>query len=997
MSKTVTSAVLSVITSYDKGAGNSANAPYAVISLNDYRLYDFRHFGALDFSGTYLKFVLGNITGQPVNWSANNGSYAKCTYQVDLLTTAYANVATVGTPTYTEDTSRTRAFDDTSLESLLQTLTVSCVIYSSQNLFAGTTDGLGTAKLRIYAAYVDVTYDDSSTQRFWATGATEIVGGAYCGGSNGFCPGPGVPTTILDADNATDEDTNTYAEIQATNKITGLTFSPLWNADKLVLDWQMHADCGNPPDGAIGTPYSHTFTATGGTEPYSWAVTDGALPDGLELGADGTVDGTPTKSGEFEFTLTVTDSGTTDTIIGTAQGGGAGMSMGTLTVGTTVKATASSAAYMGVNSLGSPYWAIAVQIAPPDPVVSGEDSYLVTVEACKPDGTALPDVGERDFYSVAAGQDITAQTLLGNYQPTGSVYTAVKFRLYAVDSGGVRTLKSAWSSASSLVVTFGNAPAASQGTTMGALNPSGTTAAATASAAVDMGVNSIGQHYWSIAAVVRAGAATAGVNGYLVTVQNCDSSGTAGGDNSNEKDFYYVPCPSPNALMAQNLLGLFQTSPTSTFHYIKFRLYAIAPDLTRTLVTGAWGGSNQQIVNYGTATGGAVPAPLPRFMTASITCTIKILAGDITAACGTPGIVPLGQAFSFRPTVTSGELTLGPSYDSDGTLTWVVTGLPPGLTWDNTSGSATYGHIAGTATAAGTYNYTATITTSKGQVVTLTCPLEVEAAGFDASCGTPPVAVQDLPYSFQPPFAVGSTYSDWTFTGLPPGLSWDTTSGTISGVPTQIGTFTYHASKTGSAFDCTLTVAVQGDSGQEKCGPGETAIVGEFYTYVPPFTSEAPIASWVFTGLAPGLVWDTDPASATYGKIAGIPSAEGGWGYHAVATLTDGTTVTRIGYTCSTLVKLPGSGDDSISCVMLDLSVWQPLFEFTSLQQVISLPPAYQRALRYQLALELAPAYGRSPEVVAGLAAQAIADVDSINLSNAAGIEDMPAAPQETK
>ena len=66
-----------------------------------------------------------------------------------------------------------------------------------------------------------------------------------------------------------------------------------------------------PPAGVHGTPYSFTFTATGGYLPLNWAVTAGALPPGLTLGSNGTISGTPTAANAtpFAFTVGVSDSG----------------------------------------------------------------------------------------------------------------------------------------------------------------------------------------------------------------------------------------------------------------------------------------------------------------------------------------------------------------------------------------------------------------------------------------------------------------------------------------------------------------------------------------------------------------------------------------------------------------------------------------------------------------------------------------------------------------
>ena len=62
------------------------------------------------------------------------------------------------------------------------------------------------------------------------------------------------------------------------------------------------------PDGAAGTAYSQTLTATGGVPPYSWAVTSGSLPAELTLGSStGAISGTPSAAGNHTFTAQVSD------------------------------------------------------------------------------------------------------------------------------------------------------------------------------------------------------------------------------------------------------------------------------------------------------------------------------------------------------------------------------------------------------------------------------------------------------------------------------------------------------------------------------------------------------------------------------------------------------------------------------------------------------------------------------------------------------------------
>lgn len=61
------------------------------------------------------------------------------------------------------------------------------------------------------------------------------------------------------------------------------------------------------PSGTVGTAYSQSLSATGGTAPYTWSHT-GTLPAGVDLSTAGVLSGTPTESGTFPITVQVSDS-----------------------------------------------------------------------------------------------------------------------------------------------------------------------------------------------------------------------------------------------------------------------------------------------------------------------------------------------------------------------------------------------------------------------------------------------------------------------------------------------------------------------------------------------------------------------------------------------------------------------------------------------------------------------------------------------------------------
>jgi uncharacterized repeat protein (TIGR01451 family) len=127
------------------------------------------------------------------------------------------------------------------------------------------------------------------------------------------------------------------------------------------------------PAGSLGSPYSQTVTASGGTAPYAFAVSSGALPEGMTLSPSGVLSGTPTASGDFSFTITATDTG-----------GCPGAREYTLLVCT---ALALSPATLPAGSVGTPYGATITSSGG-----AGSSAFTVTGGALPP-GLTLSATG----------------------------------------------------------------------------------------------------------------------------------------------------------------------------------------------------------------------------------------------------------------------------------------------------------------------------------------------------------------------------------------------------------------------------------------------------------------------------------------------------------------------------------------------------------------------------------------------------------------------------
>ena len=162
----------------------------------------------------------------------------------------------------------------------------------------------------------DSTYYVANTEWTAADGATLAIG-------EKFKPGTAYTVKItLEAKNS-----NVFTADSTYNKIEGkdakLVTAVTGYTDSVILTYTFDATEGTYvptkptittvalPDGKVGDAYSQTLAATG-TNPIAWSIETGNLPDGLTLVGD-TIKGTPSKAGDFKFTVKATNSGGSDT------------------------------------------------------------------------------------------------------------------------------------------------------------------------------------------------------------------------------------------------------------------------------------------------------------------------------------------------------------------------------------------------------------------------------------------------------------------------------------------------------------------------------------------------------------------------------------------------------------------------------------------------------------------------------------------------------------
>ena len=514
------------------------------------------------------------------------------------------------------------------------------------------------------------------------------------------------------------------------------------------------------PAGTVGTAYTATtLAATGGTPPYTWSVGSGSLPSGLSI-ASGVISGTPAAAGSFTFQVTVTDSQQAT-------------ATGTFTIRITAAALVITTTFLPAGTVGTVYTATTLA------ATGGTPPYTWSVAP----GSTLPGGLSLSSAGVVSGTPSVAGTFPVTLQVTDSAQVAAT-KSYSIAVAAAAAPLSIFTNQVSVPsgqagVAYTETFAATGGTTpyswyitAGALPPglnlnqstgsvTGTpTAAGTFTFTVevaDIGDHSVFQPFTiTVIAAVKIttpSSLAAGITGTPYTQQVAASGGVA-------PYVWSVAAGSiPSGLSLSTSTGLLSGTPTTPGTY-NFTIGVV----------------DQSKQTDSVAYTIAIVAPL------SIT-TATTLPGGVVGAAYTQTFAATGGSSPYQWSVSTGT-------------------LPIGLTLNASTGS-----LAGTPTAAGTFNFTIRVADVGARSATASFTMVVTAA-LSITTTSLPGATVGIAYNQALALAGGAAPVTWSIASgaLPAGIALNP--GSLNGIPSAPGTFTFTVSVTGGGQTATQSLTM---------------------------------------------------------------------------------------------------------------------------------------------------------------------------------------------
>ena len=601
----------------------------------------------------------------------------------------------------------------------------------------------------------------------------------------------------------------------------------------------------NPPPGATALQsYSYSLTAAGGRTPYSWSLTGGSLPAGLALSTGGVISGVPASAGSSTFSVRVTDS--------TGQTNAATF---TMTVAAGVAAPAPSTLSMGSTFL-------------PDGRVGA--AYSQTLSAT---GGVTPYSWRVSSGSLPTGLLLSTAGVISG---TPAVAGTFRFQVRLADAAGAAVVRDT-------MIYVAVAPVAISTTPL----PAGTVQQSYSHTLQATGGTA--PYQWSLSAGTLPAGLTLSAGGVIsgtpsaaatssFTVRAADTTGQAASGaltlTVNPSTSLSIAAPSWPNVQVNTAFSYTLTATGGTAPYRWSLTSGTIPPGLALSQGGVLSGTPTTAGSYTfqvTATDG-------RNRTASRSLSMSVAAAlAITTNTVPDGVVQ--QSYNQTLQATGGR----PPY------TWQGGALPAGLTFS--SG----GVLSGRPTVAGTFSLSLRATDSVGSSVVKAFTLVIRPGStLTISTATMPAAVTGSPYSHVLTGAGGTPPYTWSVAAgaLPAGLSLNTSTGAVAGIPTTAGSFSFTAglrdATTTTPVTRALSITVAGALSITTTTLPDGALSSAYTQTLAATGGSAPYTWRLANGVLPAGL-----SLSTAGTISGTPTATGTFNFRVQATDSGSATATR--------------------------------------------------------------------------------------------------------
>jgi hypothetical protein len=591
------------------------------------------------------------------------------------------------------------------------------------------------------------------------------------------------------------------------------------------------------PNGTVGTAYSQSLAASGGTGGgYVWSAT-ATPPPGLSLTPAGVLQGTPTTAGSSSVSVQVTDSASNTvmaTIPITIQ---AALTITTTSLPNGTVGSAYSQSLAASGGTGAGYTWSATATPPPGlsltpagvlqgtPTTAGSSSVSVQVT-----DSASNTVTATIPITIQAALTITTASL-----PTGTVGTAYSQSLAASGGTGAGYV---WSATATL-------PAGLSLTPAGVLQGTPTTAGSS-SVSVQVTDSASNTATATIPITIQAPLTITTASLPTGTVGSAYSQSLAASGGTGAGYVWSATTPLPDGLTF-TADGVLQGTPT----------------------TAGNSSIGFQVTDSGSNTA-----------TATLNINIQYPLLLITTASLPNGTVNAPYTH-----------TLSASGGTGAGYVWsATTPLPDGLTF------TADGVLQGTPTTAGNSSIGFQVTDSGSNTGLAILNINIQNPPLTITTASLPNASAGAPYS-QSFAASGGTgiYSWLPVSSLPPGMNL-TTGGILQGTTFSTGSHSITVEVTDSALataQTTLNLTVLAPPQMSNPGPalGEGTQNTAYTQFLFTFGGATP-ATWSATGLPPGIAIDASDAST--GRLSGTPTTAGDYTTTITVTGADGAYQSRV-------------------------------------------------------------------------------------------------------